>query len=164
MPYSKLYRYPTLTLYCACSKMLNRGLNHGLFLSLFKHIPLCLCPIHWSISFIWIVLSTLYVYLWAREEIGKKIVGLLEELRAPQFPSEISWPLYRHIIHQDYFCSTSLSFKVTFQAKCVKCLHSATPWPNWRLFLVYSLDLSYVTFWLLAECKCAMPTYLYSIP
>ena len=74
-------------------KMLNHGLNHGLFLSLFKLIP---CPIHWivyalaysnfmylnskavsampkkacsaqthkSISFTWIVCSTIYVYLW----------------------------------------------------------------------------------------------------
>ena len=67
--------------------------NHGLFLSLFKLIP---CPIHWivyiwisylnfnavlalrklagsaqthqSISFIWIVWSTLYVYLWRQHE------------------------------------------------------------------------------------------------
>ena len=70
-------------LYCH-SKML----NHGLFLSLFKLIP---CPIDWivyvlaylnfifkfqssfspaqthkSISFIWIVCSTLYVYLWPK--------------------------------------------------------------------------------------------------
>ena len=29
-----------------CSKMLNHGLNHGLFLSLFKLIP---CPIHWIV-------------------------------------------------------------------------------------------------------------------
>ena len=85
----------TLTLYCGIhnwlrSKMLNHGLSHGLFLSLFKLIP---CSIHWivhvfhisylnfkavlalpkmarsaqtykSISFTWIVWSTLYVYLW----------------------------------------------------------------------------------------------------
>ena len=73
-------------------KMLNHGLNHGFFLSLFKLIS---CPIYWiacalaylnfifefkavlvlpktassaqtheSISSIWIVWSTLYVYLW----------------------------------------------------------------------------------------------------
>ena len=30
------------TIDCVCSKMLNHGLNHGLFLSLFKLIP---CPI-----------------------------------------------------------------------------------------------------------------------
>ena len=69
------------TIDCVCSKMLNHGLNHGLFLSLLKLIP---CPIHWilntkavlvlpktagsahkhkSISFIWIFWSTLYVYL-----------------------------------------------------------------------------------------------------
>ena len=81
------------TIDCVCSKMLNHGLNQGLFLSLFKlipcHIPwivyyMCL-PIlisylnfkgvlalpkttrfaqtHKSISFIWLVWSTLYVYL-----------------------------------------------------------------------------------------------------
>ena len=79
------------TIDCVCSKMLNNGLNHGLFLSLLKLVP---CPIHWivyvlaywnfifefyssfsatrngrlcqthkSMSFIWIVWSTLYVYL-----------------------------------------------------------------------------------------------------
>ena len=73
-------------------KMLNHGLIHGFFLSLFKLKP---CPMHWivcvlaylnfifefravlvlpktagsaqtcrSMSFIWIVWSTLYVYLW----------------------------------------------------------------------------------------------------
>ena len=31
------------TIDCVCSKMLNHGLNHGLFLSLFKLIP---CPMH----------------------------------------------------------------------------------------------------------------------
>ena len=38
--------YPCTVAYtidCVCSKMLNHGLNHGLFLSLFKLIP---CPIH----------------------------------------------------------------------------------------------------------------------
>ena len=34
------------TIDCVCSKMLNQGLNHGLFLSLFKLIP---CPIHWIV-------------------------------------------------------------------------------------------------------------------
>ena len=34
------------TIDCVCSKMLNHGLNHGLFLSLFKLIP---CPIHWIV-------------------------------------------------------------------------------------------------------------------
>ena len=38
-PYSVAY-----TIDCVCSRMLNDGLNHGLFLSLFKLIP---CPIHW---------------------------------------------------------------------------------------------------------------------
>ena len=40
---------------CVCSKMLNHGLNHGLFLSLFKLIP---CPIHWIVCvslFKWVV-------------------------------------------------------------------------------------------------------------
>ena len=87
--YSKHWPYTVAhTIDCVCSKMLNHGLNHGLFLSLFKLIP---CPINWiayvlaylnfifevlalpktagsaqthkSISFIWIVWSTLYVYL-----------------------------------------------------------------------------------------------------
>ena len=78
-----------MTLYCdthnwmCVQKMLNHGLDHGLFISLFKRI---LCHIHWIlylnfktvlalpktarsaqthkiISFIWIVWSTLYVYL-----------------------------------------------------------------------------------------------------
>ena len=45
----KLYIPSTLnitvahTIDCVCSKMLNHGLNHGLFLSLFKRIP---CFIH----------------------------------------------------------------------------------------------------------------------
>ena len=34
------------TIDCVCSKMLNHGLNHGFFLSLFKLIP---CPIHWIV-------------------------------------------------------------------------------------------------------------------
>ena len=34
------------TIDCVCSKMLNHGLNHGLFLSLFKRIP---CPTHWIV-------------------------------------------------------------------------------------------------------------------
>ena len=34
------------TIDCVCSKMLNHGLNHGLFLSLFKLIP---CHIHWIV-------------------------------------------------------------------------------------------------------------------
>ena len=33
------------TIDCLCSKILNHGLNHGLFLSSFKLIP---CPIHWA--------------------------------------------------------------------------------------------------------------------
>jgi hypothetical protein len=82
------------TIHCVCSKMLNHGLNHGLFLSLFKLIPCHIhwivsvlaylnfifefyfkaalalpktagsAQTHKSISFIWIVWSTLYVYLW----------------------------------------------------------------------------------------------------
>ena len=72
-------------------KMLNHGLNHGFLISLFN---LIFCPIHWivcvlaysylnfraalmqpktaasaqtlkSMSFIWTVWSTLYVYLWS---------------------------------------------------------------------------------------------------
>ena len=90
--YSKHWPYPVAyTIDCVCSKMLNHGLNHGLFLSLFKLTP---CPIHWivyvlaylnfifefkavlalpkmvrsaqthkNISFIWIVWSSLYVNL-----------------------------------------------------------------------------------------------------
>ena len=42
--YSKHLPYTVAhTIDCVCSKMLNHGLNHGLFLSLFKLIP---CPIH----------------------------------------------------------------------------------------------------------------------
>ena len=89
--YSKHWPYTVAhTIDCVCSKMLNHGLNHGLFLSIFKLIP---CPIHRivyvkavsdlnfkavlelpkttrsaqtqkSISFIWILWSTLYVYFW----------------------------------------------------------------------------------------------------
>ena len=40
-PYTVAY-----TIDCVCSKMLNHGLNGGLFLSLFKLIP---CPIHWIV-------------------------------------------------------------------------------------------------------------------
>ena len=97
MPYSKLYRYPTLTLYCACSKMLNRGLNHGLFFpfsSLYRspYIELHMCysisisclnfkavsalpktacsaETNKSISFIWIVCSILYVCLWPNSKL-----------------------------------------------------------------------------------------------
>ena len=47
----KLYIPSTLnidlhTIECVCSKMLNHGLNHEFFLSLFKLIP---CPIHWIV-------------------------------------------------------------------------------------------------------------------
>ena len=42
--YSKHWPYTVAhTIDCVCSKMLNHGLNHGLFLSLFKLIP---CHIH----------------------------------------------------------------------------------------------------------------------
>ena len=75
LKYSKHWPYTVAhTIDCVCSKMLNYGLNYGLFLSLFKLIP---CHIHCivkkparsaqthkSISFTWIVWSTLYVYLW----------------------------------------------------------------------------------------------------
>ena len=45
--YSKNWPYTVAhTIDCVCSKMLNHGLNHGLFLSLFKLIP---CPIHWVV-------------------------------------------------------------------------------------------------------------------
>ena len=86
------------TIDCVCSKMLNHVLNHELFLSLFKLIPChkhwiaCVlayinfifdfhfkavltlpkmapsAQIHKSISFNWIVWSTLYVYLWVGSE------------------------------------------------------------------------------------------------
>ena len=43
--YSKHQPYSVAhTIDFVCSKMWNHGLNHGLFLSLFKLIP---CPIHW---------------------------------------------------------------------------------------------------------------------
>ena len=90
--YSKHWPYTVAhTIDCVCSKMLNHGLNHGLFLSIFKLIPcpiyLSVYVIAYlnfvldfkavqlampktarsaqarkSISFIWIVWSTLYVY------------------------------------------------------------------------------------------------------
>ena len=42
--YSKHWPYTVAyTIDCVCSKMLNHGLNHGLFLSLLKLIP---CHIH----------------------------------------------------------------------------------------------------------------------
>jgi hypothetical protein len=95
--YFYLYYNVAHTIDCVCSKMLNHGLNHGLFLSLFKLIP---CPINWivcvpiqisylnskavlalpktahsaqthkSISFIWIVWSTLYVHLWPQHHLN----------------------------------------------------------------------------------------------
>ena len=86
--YSKHCPYTVAhTFECVCSKI-NHGLNHGLFISLLK---LILCPIHWivcvfaylnfravlvlpkragsakthkSISFIWIVWSTLHTYMY----------------------------------------------------------------------------------------------------
>ena len=45
--YSKHWPYTMAhTIDCVCIKMLNHGLNHGLFISLFKLIP---CPMHWII-------------------------------------------------------------------------------------------------------------------
>ena len=45
--YSKHWPYTVAhTFECVCSKMLNHGLNHGFFLSLFKLIS---CPIHWIV-------------------------------------------------------------------------------------------------------------------
>ena len=45
--YSKHWLYTVAnTIDCVCSKMLNHGLNHGLFISLFKLVP---CPIHWIV-------------------------------------------------------------------------------------------------------------------
>ena len=45
--YSKHWSYTVAsTIDCGCSKMLNHGLNHGFFLSLFKLIP---CPINWIV-------------------------------------------------------------------------------------------------------------------
>ena len=51
-----LILWHTQLIVCACSKILNHGLNHGFFLSLFKLIS---CPIHWIVcvlaylNFIW---------------------------------------------------------------------------------------------------------------
>ena len=88
------------TIDCVCCKMLNHRLNHGFFLSLFKLIPcpiqwiVCVlaylnfifeyyssfstalpktassAQTHKSISFIWIVWSTLYVYLWSKAKLA----------------------------------------------------------------------------------------------
>ena len=45
--YSKHWPFTVAhTIDCVCSKMLNHGLNHGFFLSLFKLIS---CPIHWIV-------------------------------------------------------------------------------------------------------------------
>ena len=45
--YSKHCPYTVAhTIDYVCSKILDHGLNHGLFLSLFKLIP---CPIHWIV-------------------------------------------------------------------------------------------------------------------
>ena len=45
--YSKHWPYTVAdTIACVCRKMLHHGLNHGLFLSLFKLIP---CHIHWIV-------------------------------------------------------------------------------------------------------------------
>ena len=46
--YSKRWPYTAVahTIDCVCSKILNHGLNHGLFISLFKLTP---CPIHWIV-------------------------------------------------------------------------------------------------------------------
>ena len=53
--YSKHWPYTVAkTIDCLCSKMLNHGLNNGLFLSLFKLIP---CPIHWIVYLSWLIWS-----------------------------------------------------------------------------------------------------------
>ena len=45
--YSKHWPYTeAFTIDCVCSKILNHGLNNGLFFSLFKLIS---CPIHWIV-------------------------------------------------------------------------------------------------------------------
>ena len=45
--YSKHWPYAVASIIdCGCSKMLNHGLNHGFFLSLFKLIP---CLINWIV-------------------------------------------------------------------------------------------------------------------
>ena len=45
--YSKHWPYTVAhAIDCVCSKISNHGLNHGLFLSLFKFIP---CHIHWIV-------------------------------------------------------------------------------------------------------------------
>ena len=47
--YSKHWPYTVAhTIDCVCSKMLNHGLNHGLFLLLFKLIP---CHIYWLVMY-----------------------------------------------------------------------------------------------------------------
>ena len=47
LKYSKHWPYTVAhTINCVFSKMLNHGLNFGLFLSIFKLIP---CPIHWIV-------------------------------------------------------------------------------------------------------------------
>ena len=49
----KVLKFNILQIISVSSKMLNHGLNHGLFLSLFKLTP---CPIHWIVY----VLACLY--------------------------------------------------------------------------------------------------------
>ena len=52
-PYTVAYKID-----CVCSKMLNHGLNHGLFLSLFKLIP---CPIYWIV---YLCVSLFKFHIW----------------------------------------------------------------------------------------------------
>ena len=97
------------TIDCVCSKMLNDGLNHGLFLSLFKLIPYhihisylnfkavlampktaCSTQTHKSISFIWIVWSTLYVNLCALHK-SLQIRALFKLIQLLIFFDKFSW-------------------------------------------------------------------------
>ena len=61
--YSKHWHYTVAyTIDCVSSKMLNHGLNHGIFLSLFKHIP---CPINWIVYVLvsFELFGALYMYI-----------------------------------------------------------------------------------------------------
>ena len=63
---------------------------------------------HKSISFIWIVWSTLYVYLWSgariyfSAEIQKYFVHFLVQMKTLKFAFEINWPL-KEDNYQKYF-------------------------------------------------------------
>ena len=100
------------TIDCVCCKMLNHGLNHGLF---FFHFSIAyilphwienllgylnfifsfstagngpLCPDIWNIIFIWIVWRTLYVYLWVGDGIWASQVQCTEIERLCELTSD----------------------------------------------------------------------------